>query len=139
LSAILVVPSNRRRIRPGVREGETSYIRILLGNMRATKWKESVRRCGAPKSKASIMANNWDGSRRLGSETWHTIRKQTSSHRDGLNIVTRRVAKTPKMVRGKRRIIDYRSSHSNSIGLQHCNCSSCRCRRSAINYRGIGS
>jgi hypothetical protein len=60
-----VVPSIRRRIRPKVKNRDTSYIRIHLGNMRTTKWERSVRRCSAPKSKASVRANSWDGSRKL--------------------------------------------------------------------------
>jgi hypothetical protein len=62
LSTSWVVLSNRRRIRPGVKNRDTSYIRIHLGDMKTTKWKVSVRRCSAPKSKASIRANSWDGS-----------------------------------------------------------------------------
>jgi hypothetical protein len=65
LSTSWVVPSSHRRIRPGVKKRDTSYIRIHLDDMRITKWERSVRRCSAPKSKASVGASSWDGSRKL--------------------------------------------------------------------------
>ena len=107
--------------------------------MRTTKWERSVIRCSAPKSKASVRASSWNDSRKLRSEFRHTIRKWTRSHRDGVNIVTQRINKTRKQVQGKRRSINYRSSHGTSMFLQHYNHSGCRSRRGAINYSGYGS
>ena len=57
---------------------DTSYIMILLGNMRNSKWEGSVRRCSAPKSRPSVGASSWDDSWKLRREFKHTIRKWTS-------------------------------------------------------------
>jgi len=139
LSARLVVPPGCKRIRTEVKSRDTSYIRVHLRDMRTAKWKWSVRRCSSTKSNASVMANIWDGIQKLWSEVRHTIGKWTRIHRDGLNIVTRRMTKTPKRIRSKRRSINYRSGHSTSICLWHCNCGGYRSRKGAINYIGYGS